>query len=76
MLLIYILYSILYIIIYYICLLFQSQAPVQLQIPGLNVQDVQTLGPPTEVLCLMNMITPEELEDEEEYEGKQLQLLC
>lgn len=45
-----------------------SQAPVQLQIPGLNVSDVQTLGPPTEVLCLMNMITPEELEDEEEYE--------
>ena len=50
-------------------MLFQSQAPVQLQIPGLNVTDVQTLGPPTEVLCLMNMITPDELEDEEEYEG-------
>ena len=26
-------------------------------------------GQATEVLCLMNMITPEELEDEDEYEG-------
>ena len=24
---------------------------------------------PTEVLCLMNMVAPEDLEDEEEYEG-------
>lgn len=24
---------------------------------------------PTEVLCLMNMVVPEDLEDEEEYEG-------
>ena len=45
-----------------------GQIPVQLQIPGLNVSDVQMLGPPTEVLCLMNMVTAEELEDEEEYE--------
>lgn len=45
---------------------------MQLQIPGLDVSDVQTLGPPTEVLCLMNMITPDELEDEEEYEGTQI----
>jgi hypothetical protein len=29
----------------------------------------QGAGPPTEVLSLMNMITPDELEDEEEYEG-------
>ncbi|XP_048760753.1 splicing factor U2AF 50 kDa subunit-like isoform X4 [Ostrea edulis] len=43
-----------------------SQVPVQLQIPGLNLN--QGAGPPTEVLCLMNMIVPEELEDEEEYE--------
>lgn len=43
-------------------------APVQLQVPGLDVQQIQVAGPPTEVLCLMNMITPEELEDEEEYE--------
>ncbi|KAK3089630.1 hypothetical protein FSP39_005198 [Pinctada imbricata] len=42
------------------------QVPVQLQIPGLNLN--QGAGPPTEVLCLMNMVVPEELEDEEEYE--------
>lgn len=45
-----------------------NQAPVQIQIPGLNMNQVQSSGPPTEVLCLMNMITPDELEDEEEYE--------
>ncbi|XP_012935159.1 splicing factor U2AF 50 kDa subunit isoform X1 [Aplysia californica] len=44
----------------------QQQAPVQLQVPGLNLN--QGAGPATEVLCLMNMITPEELEDEDEYE--------
>ncbi|KAL5018631.1 hypothetical protein ScPMuIL_004353 [Solemya velum] len=43
-----------------------QNAPVQLQIPGLNLN--QGSGPPTEVLCLMNMILAEELEDEEEYE--------
>jgi len=44
----------------------QNQAPVQLQVPGLNLN--QESGAATEVLCLMNMIMPEELEDEEEYE--------
>ncbi|CAL1544686.1 unnamed protein product [Lymnaea stagnalis] len=44
----------------------QQQAPVQLQVPGLNLN--QGAGPATEVLCLMNMITPEELVDEDEYE--------
>lgn len=44
-----------------------QQAPVQLQVPGLNLN--QGAGQATEVLCLMNMIMPEELEDEEEYEG-------
>jgi len=45
--------------------------PVQIQIPGLNMTQVQAGGTiPTEVLCLMNMVTPEELEDEDEYEGK------
>lgn len=41
-----------------------------LQIPGLNLSEVTSSVPtkPTEVLCLMNMVTPEELEDEEEYE--------
>ncbi|CAH1784996.1 unnamed protein product [Owenia fusiformis] len=42
-----------------------NQAPVQIQVPGLNLAQS---GQPTEVLCLMNMITPEELEDEEEYD--------
>ena len=55
-----------------VVLLFQNQQPVQLQVPGLNVQNIQTAGPPTEVLCLMNMITADELEDEEEYDGKYL----
>jgi len=40
-------------------------APVQIQVPGFQVSG---LGQPTEVLCLMNMVTPEELMDEEEYE--------
>lgn len=48
-------------------------APVQVQVPGLNLN--QGSGPPTEVLCLMNMVTPEDLEDEEEYEGKHWQHL-
>lgn len=42
-----------------------GQPPVQLQVPGLNLNQQQQA---TEVLCLMNIITPEELEDEEEYE--------
>ena len=42
--------------------------PVQLQIPGLNLNQGGGQAP-TEVLCLMNMIVPEELQDEEEYEG-------
>ncbi|XP_067938239.1 splicing factor U2AF 50 kDa subunit-like isoform X2 [Watersipora subatra] len=42
------------------------QAPVTIQVPGLNVS--QGPGEATDVLCLLNMITPEELEDEEEYE--------
>ncbi|KAH3861347.1 splicing factor U2AF 50 kDa subunit-like isoform X2 [Dreissena polymorpha] len=43
-----------------------SAMPVQLQVPGLNLN--QGSGPITEVLCLMNMVTPDDLEDEEEYE--------
>lgn len=43
-----------------------QQAPVQIQVPGLTT--VGMSGPPTEVLCLLNMVTPEELTDEEEYE--------
>lgn len=42
--------------------------------PGLNV----TSGPgqATEVVCLMNMITPQELEDEDEYEGMYSTVHC
>ncbi|XP_031632699.1 splicing factor U2AF 50 kDa subunit [Contarinia nasturtii] len=41
-------------------------APVQIQVPGLSL--VGTSGPATEVLCLLNMVTPDELRDEDEYE--------
>lgn len=41
-------------------------APVQIQVPGLSL--VGTSGPPTEVLCLLNMVTPDELRDEDEYD--------
>lgn len=36
--------------------------------PGLNSSVTQMGGVPTEVLCLMNMVAPEELLDDEEYE--------
>lgn len=39
-----------------------------LQVPGLNSSVTQMGGLPTEVLCLMNMVAPEELLDDEEYE--------
>ncbi|KAI5105962.1 U2 small nuclear RNA auxiliary factor 2b, partial [Silurus meridionalis] len=46
-----------------------SQTPVTLQLPGLvNSSMNQMGGIPTEVLCLMNMVSPEELLDDEEYE--------
>ncbi|GIY23072.1 splicing factor U2AF 50 kDa subunit [Caerostris darwini] len=44
----------------------QTNVPVQVQVPGLQM--AQGPGPATEVLCLMNMVVPEELMDEEEYE--------
>jgi splicing factor U2AF subunit len=42
-------------------------APVALQVPGLSF----TPGgaPATDVLCLLNMVTEEELVDDDEYEG-------
>ncbi|XP_017488992.1 PREDICTED: splicing factor U2AF 50 kDa subunit-like [Rhagoletis zephyria] len=43
-----------------------TAAPVMIQVPGMSM--VGTSGPPTEVLCLLNMVTPDELRDEEEYE--------
>ncbi|XP_054477722.1 U2 small nuclear RNA auxiliary factor 2a isoform X1 [Anoplopoma fimbria] len=45
-----------------------NQTPVTLQVPGLNSSVTQMGGLPTEVLCLMNMVAPEELLDDEEYE--------
>ena len=44
-----------------------SNTPVSVQVPGLNF----TAGnvPTTEVLCLLNMVTEEELVDDDEYEG-------
>ncbi|KAI2644682.1 Splicing factor U2AF 65 kDa subunit [Labeo rohita] len=42
------------------------ETPVTLQVPGL--QRVQNSGLPTEVLCLLNMVMPEELLDDEDYE--------
>lgn len=52
---------------YFLCtaMLVAGAAPVQLQVPGLSLGSA---GPPTEVLCLLNMVTPEELRDEDEYE--------
>lgn len=46
-----------------------NETPVTLQVPGLMTNPmVQMGGTPTEVLCLMNMVAPEELVDDEEYE--------
>ncbi|XP_073703177.1 U2 small nuclear RNA auxiliary factor 2a isoform X1 [Garra rufa] len=46
-----------------------NQTPVTLQVPGLVNSSVSQMGGiPTEVLCLMNMVAPEELLDDEEYE--------
>merc|ERR1719510_449813 len=44
-----------------------STVPVQIQVPGLQGQ-VQGPGQPTEILCLLNMVTDDELTDEEECE--------
>ncbi|NXW80633.1 U2AF2 factor, partial [Hirundo rustica] len=45
-----------------------NQTPVTLQVPGLMSSQVQMGGHPTEVLCLLNMVLPEELLDDEEYD--------
>ncbi|KAK1162189.1 splicing factor U2AF 65 kDa subunit-like isoform X1 [Acipenser oxyrinchus oxyrinchus] len=42
------------------------QTLVTLQVPGL--QTFQNTGKPTEVLCLLNMVMPEELVEDDEYE--------
>jgi len=41
--------------------------PAQIQVPGLG-SGMAGPGQPTEVLCLLNMVVEEELQDEEEYE--------
>lgn len=43
---------------------------VAIQVPGLNMglMSMGGAGPPSEVLCLMNMVTPDELRDDDEYE--------
>uniref|UniRef100_A0A915IC31 Uncharacterized protein n=1 Tax=Romanomermis culicivorax TaxID=13658 RepID=A0A915IC31_ROMCU len=46
---------------------FNAAAPVAIQVPGMGVVP-QGPGPATEVLCLMNMILPEELKEDDEYE--------
>lgn len=46
-----------------------NETPVTLQVPGLMNNSMNQMGGiPTEVLCLMNMVAPEELLDDEEYE--------
>ncbi|KAG7325628.1 hypothetical protein KOW79_010553 [Hemibagrus wyckioides] len=46
-----------------------NETPVTLQVPGLMNSSMNQMGGiPTEVLCLMNMVAPEELLDDEEYE--------
>ncbi|KAK3551132.1 hypothetical protein QTP70_013991, partial [Hemibagrus guttatus] len=46
-----------------------SQTPVMLQVPGLMNSSMNQMGGiPTEVLCLMNMVSPDELLDDDEYE--------
>ena len=46
-----------------------TNVPMPINIPGLQVAGMAQAT--TEVLCLMNMVTNEELEDDEEFEGKQ-----
>ena len=43
------------------------QMGMPITIPGLQIEGGASI--PTEVLCLMNMVTVDELQDDEEYEG-------
>ena len=47
-----------------------GQGMQAISVPGLNVVQAVSQTIPTNVLCLMNMVTPEELADDDEYEGK------
>ena len=42
--------------------------PLPISIPGLQIDGASQEA--TEVLCLMNMVNKEELEDDDEYEGE------
>ena len=44
-------------------------ASLPISVPGLQIDGSSQNA--TEVLCLMNMVTKEELEDDEEYEGEE-----
>jgi len=46
---------------------YNASAPVAIQVPGMGIMS-QGSGPATDVLCLMNMVVPEELKEDEEYE--------
>lgn len=43
-----------------------TESPVSLQVPGM--QRLQNSAMPTTVLCLLNMLMPEELLDDDDYE--------
>jgi splicing factor U2AF subunit len=45
-----------------------NMGAVAIQVPGMPLGMMGGSGPPTEVLCLMNMVTPDDLKDEDEYE--------
>ena len=45
-----------------------TNIPMPINIPGLQVAGMAQAT--TEVLCLMNMVSVDELEDDEEYEGR------
>ena len=50
-----------------------TNVPVQVQVPGLNFTSVNAALPATEVLCLLNMVTEEELADDDEYDGNRFE---
>ena len=45
-----------------------SEPAVQIQVQGMAMSQVGGIGPATEILVLMNMVSNEELTDDEEYE--------
>ena len=49
--------------------LMSGGASLPISVPGLQIEGSSQEA--TEVLCLMNMVTKDELEDDEEYEGEE-----